>query len=157
MGKAGDRRNHIAFVQGRQCINARAQKMCGALADPSPELTALAHQCDCARHGAPGHLALMRLPSCRNAIMLAGMITYFEQLQQLADSLGVPLEEACAQEGIAGSTLNRWRRGRFECRADTARRLAQRLSTIAGSREDQVNQECVAETLSEYSDSANVE
>ncbi len=58
-------------------------------------------------------------------------IPYLDQLQRRADTLGVSLEEACSQEGIADTTLTRWRKGQFSCREQTAQKLFVRLESMA--------------------------
>lgn len=66
---------------------------------------------------------------------MSEFIPYLDQLQRRADALGVPLEDACAQEGIADTTLMRWRKGLFSCREQTAQKLFARLDAIAAARD----------------------
>ena len=55
------------------------------------------------------------------------MIVYLEQLEKKAGELGLDLEEVCAAEGVAATTLQRWRLGRTTCREDTAKKLFSRM------------------------------
>jgi len=57
--------------------------------------------------------------------------TYLDQLEKLAAELGVDLSEACKAEGIAQTTLWRWRTGAGNPREATAEAVANRIRVIA--------------------------
>lgn len=49
--------------------------------------------------------------------------SYLQQLEQLASAKKVPLHQAFKQAGVAETTLSRARRGLYELRHDTARKV----------------------------------
>lgn len=59
------------------------------------------------------------------------MFTYLEQLNDKAAILGLTLEDVCAREGVAASTLTRWRTGHSNCREGTAKKLFIRMDQMA--------------------------
>jgi hypothetical protein len=100
--------------------------------DPREKVISLAHARKSARERLGPPQAIMRLPAAQKcAYDVREMITYLKQIQEMATTLGVSLERACADVGIAPSTLRRWRNGSNACREDTARRVTKRLMELA--------------------------
>lgn len=64
------------------------------------------------------------------------MITYLEQLEHLAKAEGVSLEEACDAEGVARTTLLRWRKREAHPREATALALSDRIKMLGASKRD---------------------
>ena len=62
------------------------------------------------------------------------LTTYLEQLDRRAAELGLNLEEVCAQEGVAATTVARWRKGEATCREGTAEKLFLRMEQMAAPR-----------------------
>ncbi len=61
------------------------------------------------------------------------MKTYLDQLEARCTELGVTLDKVCRAEGVAATTLSRWRKGEYQCREGTAMVLSRRLDKIARS------------------------
>tara|TARA_Y100000310_G_scaffold345377_1_gene464285 strand:- start:4312 stop:4593 length:282 start_codon:yes stop_codon:yes gene_type:complete len=59
------------------------------------------------------------------------MQTYLEQLDSRCARLGVDLRDICRAEGIAATTLARWRKGQAHPRQETAEALFARLDKMA--------------------------
>lgn len=64
-------------------------------------------------------------------LQYCSMLTYLEQLEAKASVCRVPLEAACKAEGVAATTLLRWRKGQTHPREDTTRALIARLERMA--------------------------
>lgn len=62
---------------------------------------------------------------------------YLDQLDAECARTGVSLIEACRAEGVADTTLARWRKGEAYCRHDTAQALMQRIGRMAAERAGQ--------------------
>lgn len=60
-----------------------------------------------------------------------GMKTYLEQLNEHSAALGVNLSDACKAEGVALTTLARWRKAETTVREGTFKALYQRISLMA--------------------------
>ena len=58
------------------------------------------------------------------------MFTYIQQLDARCAEAGITLEALCEAEGLAASTVWRWRHGRAHCHERTARALFDRLDKI---------------------------
>jgi predicted site-specific integrase-resolvase len=56
--------------------------------------------------------------------------TYLEQLESAAAAAAVDLAEACKQEGVATTTLQRWRKGEVAPREGTAKALFARIEQM---------------------------
>jgi ribulose-phosphate 3-epimerase len=56
---------------------------------------------------------------------------YLDQLEVRAAELGLELADVCAAEGVALTTLARWRKGEATCREGTARALFGRMDGMA--------------------------
>ena len=63
------------------------------------------------------------------------MITYLHQLEKRAVELRLDLSDVCALEGVAATTLTRWRNGKAACREGTAQRLFARMKQMARERD----------------------
>ena len=61
----------------------------------------------------------------------AKLIPYLDQLEVRAAELGLDLADVCAAEGVAPTTLARWRKGEATCREGTARALFRRMDEMA--------------------------
>ena len=59
------------------------------------------------------------------------VVTYLDQLDERASELGVDLKRVCELEGVAATTLARWRKGEATCREETAHRLFARMDAMA--------------------------
>lgn len=59
------------------------------------------------------------------------MFTYLEQMEAHAVRTGVGLRAACLAEGIAVSTLNRWRAGTTTPNENIARRIFNRMDAMS--------------------------
>ena len=55
---------------------------------------------------------------------------YLEQLEKACAGHGLTLEEVCRAEGVADTTLARWRKGESTCREGTAKALLARLDKM---------------------------
>lgn len=62
------------------------------------------------------------------------MITYFDQLKSLSTELGIPLKDACREEGIAMTTLMRWEKREAHPREETAASLFDRIKVMASTK-----------------------
>ena len=79
---------------------------------------------------------------CENAFMVspampdesAKLIPYLDQLEVRAAELGLDLADVCAAEGVAPTTLARWRKGEGNCREGTARALFGRMDEMASQK-----------------------
>lgn len=72
------------------------------------------------------------LDRCENAVMIAStMETYLTQLDTRCQELGIDLQDICRAEGIADTTLARWRKGESTCREGTAKVLFARMRKMA--------------------------
>ncbi|MCH8858575.1 MAG: hypothetical protein IID54_03245 [Proteobacteria bacterium] len=58
------------------------------------------------------------------------MDTYLQQLEARCVALGVSLDDVCRAEGVADTTLARWRKGESTCREGTAKALFARLAKM---------------------------
>jgi len=58
------------------------------------------------------------------------MNTYLEQLEGRCATRGIPLDEVCKAEGVASTTLSRWRKGESTPRQGTAEALFARLAKM---------------------------
>lgn len=58
------------------------------------------------------------------------METYLEQLEARCVDLGISLDDVCRAEGVADTTLARWRKGESTCREGTAQALFKRMSKM---------------------------
>ena len=58
------------------------------------------------------------------------MDTYLQQLEARCAELGVSLDDVCRAEGVADTTLARWRKGESTCREGTAKALFARLAKM---------------------------
>ncbi len=58
------------------------------------------------------------------------METYLQQLEARCDHLGVSLDDICRAEGVADTTLARWRKGESTCREGTAQALFARMGKM---------------------------
>jgi|TARA_Y100000310_G_scaffold207333_1_gene207831 hypothetical protein len=56
---------------------------------------------------------------------------YLSQLEQRAAELGLGLTEVCVAEGVAETTLFRWRKGETTCRQGTAEALFRRMEAMS--------------------------
>ena len=65
--------------------------------------------------------------------MPAVMITYLEQLERQCADAGLDLATVCRAEGVADTTLARWRKNEVHCREATAKALFQRINSMAKS------------------------
>jgi len=61
------------------------------------------------------------------------MNTYFEQLEAQAERTGVSILAACEAEGIARSTLNRWKSGFSTPSEKVAKRIFERMGKMKKS------------------------
>lgn len=59
--------------------------------------------------------------------------SYLEQLERAAEDAQVELSDACKAEGIADTTLARWRKDEAAPRDATARALFKRIGLMAKS------------------------
>lgn len=64
----------------------------------------------------------------------ASLTPYLSQLDNLCAAYGLTLSEVCRAEGIADTTLARWRKAEAHCRFDTAQALVERINLIVGQR-----------------------
>ena len=64
----------------------------------------------------------------------AKLIPYLDQLEVRAAELGLDLADVCAAEGVALTTLARWRKGEATCREGTARALFRRMDRMASQK-----------------------
>ena len=62
--------------------------------------------------------------------------TYLDQIEKLAAEKEVDLLEACKAEGIAKTTLWRWRSGSSHPRQDTAEAILMRIQILADEKQD---------------------
>jgi hypothetical protein len=60
----------------------------------------------------------------------AAVKSYLQQLEARCAGLGVSLDDVCRAEGVANTTLARWRKGDFACREGTARALFARMDKM---------------------------
>lgn len=67
--------------------------------------------------------------------MIAMLNTYLTQLQNAASAAGVNLADACKREGIARTTLQRWRNGETTPNEATAKALLGRIETMRSETE----------------------
>ena len=58
---------------------------------------------------------------------LVVMLTYLEQLEAQCAEADLDLAEVCRAEGVAATTLARWRKGESHCREATAKTLFRRI------------------------------
>ena len=58
------------------------------------------------------------------------METYLQQLEARCADLGVSLDDVCRAEGVADTTLARWRKGESTCREGTAQALFRRMAKM---------------------------
>ncbi len=58
------------------------------------------------------------------------MMSYLEQLEDRCRQVGLDLADVCEQEGVAATTLARWRKGEATCREGTVRRLFDRIDAV---------------------------
>lgn len=58
------------------------------------------------------------------------METYLQQLEIRCADLGVSLDDVCRAEGVADTTLARWRKGESTCREGTAQALFERMAKM---------------------------
>lgn len=58
------------------------------------------------------------------------MQTYLQQLEARCAVLGVSLDDVCRAEGVADTTLARWRKGESTCREGTAQALFKRMGKM---------------------------
>jgi transcriptional antiterminator Rof (Rho-off) len=63
------------------------------------------------------------------------METYLNQLESRCATLGVSLEDVCRAEGVANTTLARWRKNESTCREGTARALFARMDKMTSLQE----------------------
>ncbi len=66
--------------------------------------------------------------------------TYLDQIERAARDAGVNLAEACRREGIAATTLMRWRKGEVSPREATAQALLARIAKMAAGEGDSEEQ-----------------
>lgn len=59
------------------------------------------------------------------------MIRYLDQLEERAAELDFDLADVCAEEGVADTTLARWRKSEATCREGTAKKLFARMEAMA--------------------------
>ena len=59
------------------------------------------------------------------------MLTYLEQLETRCAEAGLALADVCNAEGVASTTLSRWRKGEVHCRQATAKALLQRIDKMS--------------------------
>ena len=59
------------------------------------------------------------------------MITYLEQLERQCADAGLDLATVCRAEGVADTTLARWRKSEVHCREATAKALFRRIKLMA--------------------------
>ena len=64
----------------------------------------------------------------------AELFPYLDQLEVRAAELGLDLADVCAAEGVAPTTLARWRKGEATCREGTARALFGRMDRMASQK-----------------------
>ena len=57
-------------------------------------------------------------------------MSYLEQLDAACAAAGIRLEDACKAEGLADTTLARWRKGAVTPREATARALFSRIEAM---------------------------
>ncbi len=69
---------------------------------------------------------------CENADMT--LVTYIAQLDAECAQAGLDLAEVCRADGLADTTLARWRKGEAHCRHDTAQSLFRRIRAMAVAR-----------------------
>jgi len=62
------------------------------------------------------------------------LVSYLAQLDAKAAECGVDLREACRLEGVAETTLDRWRKGIVHCRWGTAQNLFSRIEKMRRER-----------------------
>jgi len=76
--------------------------------------------------------ASLNVPCCKinRGVYDSAMITYLEQLDTLCSSAGLDLADVCDAEGVAATTLWRWRKGRVHCREATALALFERIGLM---------------------------
>ena len=75
---------------------------------------------------------MFALDLCKNAyIVVAAMLTYLQQLDERCAEADLDLVEVCRAEGVADTTLARWRRGETNCREATAQALFARIEKMA--------------------------
>ncbi len=58
------------------------------------------------------------------------MQTYLQQLEARCADLGLSLDVVCRAEGVADTTLARWRKGESTCREGTAQSLFKRMAKL---------------------------
>lgn len=63
------------------------------------------------------------------------LTTYLEQLESAAAAATVDLSVACKEEGIAATTLQRWRKGEVAPREGTAKALFSRIERMKRQQE----------------------
>ena len=82
-------------------------------------------------HICTGHSSL-NLLHCKinRGVYDTAMITYLAQLDALCSSAGLDLADVCDAEGVAATTLWRWRKGRVHCREATALALFERIGLM---------------------------
>ena len=59
------------------------------------------------------------------------METYLSQLEARAAEIGVSLDDVCRAEGVAATTLARWRKGENTCLQGTAEMLFIRMRIMS--------------------------
>ena len=59
------------------------------------------------------------------------MDTYLQQLEAECAVRGLDLGDVCRAEGVADTTLARWRKSENTCREDTARALFKRMDRMS--------------------------
>lgn len=63
------------------------------------------------------------------------IVPYLQQMEQAAREVGVDLAEACKKEGVAATTLMRWRNGTVNPREATTEAILKRIAVIAAERQ----------------------
>ena len=83
-------------------------------------------------HICTGHSSL-NLLHCKinRGVYTRAMVTYLEQLDALCALGGLDLAAVCNAEGVAATTLWRWRNRKAHCREATALALFERIGMMA--------------------------
>lgn len=66
--------------------------------------------------------------------------TYLQQMEGAALASGVSLAEVCKVEGVAATTLQRWRKGEVTPRLETTEKILQRIRVMGPRHADAAKQ-----------------
>lgn len=60
--------------------------------------------------------------------------TYLNQMESSALAAGINLADVCKAEGVAATTLQRWRKGKVTPRLETTEKILQRIRVMTAAR-----------------------